>query len=1116
MTDARNPLGLSSSGTLAQLPNPTGELLGTTYNATDALPPPGRVYLCVATGNDTFAWRALDTGGAGVTGDPNSLLYEDPAGASAVTDPALVAAPVDAFARPQIWDHRLGGAGPVFRQGAWQADGDPSSSSGDGLVIYGPNALGLGPDPLEGGYARIKPRRLGIAQIIPGVNAGALYYAIRFDTDLVNGAAFLDDFAVQQFAVSRSTGAMQIGSPDPTHGGAGRLFVNQSGPLGGSTSPVQMSQLGPISSAIRLAQYGGSGTANVGFFRSRSTTIGVNGAGSHCLAGDSLMNLTASGVAGDDASVPLAAIFDAVIPAGGVFTQSISPNFRWQLAQSAINSRRVVWTMEGLTGDLISAGGLVRGSFGGQLVGLEPSIIIWRPGAVAPFPAGVVATWAGVMAILAGTAGPLSVVVDTSLGAADVPAGVWDMQSRVSFAWPSPQTTKPLLNVLDGGQLVNVAGLDGVELRANGATLAALAFTAGGPAGSSVLRLSSGALIDATAGAPALLTSVAGTGYTVILYLENASALGANAAECRDRDQLIVLLNGSSNVGVDVLTGSALASMTCLYDPSCLWSTQINDASGSWVRQRNAEGSIAGPIVYRPGATGAIPANVAVTWEQAIALFALTSGQVAISVDDSIISPALVPVGIWDLAGRGSVSSARGSSATFPAVLRLSDGAQLLNPAGFSGLVMQGGGLSGGSGVNPWRFTIDGQEITIDAGAQIQNIGDLPIFSQTGSQVYLVISGQGTTIPDNQILADSPGGASVNVFLPDVAYLGTNTLTGGAGNVAVTRNPAQSYTDQPGVTGGPVESVYGNPGASLVYREGATGVYPGNVAGNWARLLVLFRATSGPVSIAVDTNVSLPAIPVGIHDFENRATFVGVQSPLPILMIADGAQLLNVAGFKGPNLIVRGLQVASGVHSLGFTPGTAPTLRIEDGAAVQNISATVAMLQVGAGDVVTVVAQGSPGNIALDSSFADVPAAATLNVFLYDAADPSGWMSASALTGAGFVQVQADVSGQISPQGLFAGTFNTITLDGGIARGKVTLAAGTSGPLGVPGLKVSSVVAIELVTPHFGAGNLTRWFAALGADRTYGAGGTITIKALDVTGALQALDVSDLGYTVTL
>jgi len=130
-----------------------------------------------------------------------------------------------------------------------------------------------------------------------------------------------------------------------------RVFINNAGPVGGSGSGMQYSSTVSGRAALRLSQYGNNaGVQNVGFFKSRGATVGALGA---LVVGDSILNLTGSGVTGNGLLVPIAAIFDAIIPAGGVFAQSLSPDFRWQLARDFVNSRREVWRMVGLTGDFV-------------------------------------------------------------------------------------------------------------------------------------------------------------------------------------------------------------------------------------------------------------------------------------------------------------------------------------------------------------------------------------------------------------------------------------------------------------------------------------------------------------------------------------------------------------------------------------------------------------------------------------------------------------------------------------------------------------------------------------------------------------------------------------------
>lgn len=322
-------------------------------------------------------WIRAAGGGGGPTGDPNTIAFFNPAGTAITDDVKLVAAPVDPAGRPQIWDSRPGAVaypndGPVYRQGAWTSDSDATDQNSQGSVFYGPNALGVGPSALGGGYARVMPRRFGLAQIIPGVNGGNLFYPFRVDTDSVNGLKLLDDNAAQQFYIDRATGAIIMGDASTALIGplfGARLYINQPGSIS-SGSPVQMSQIGR-NSAINLRQYGAASfTSNIGFFRSRGTVIGPQstpGAYASVAVGDSLMNLTAQAVTGNNTDTPLAAIFDAVVPATGLFAQSVSPDFRWWLAGPNINDRRVVWSMIGLTGDLVMGAHLATATQGARI-----------------------------------------------------------------------------------------------------------------------------------------------------------------------------------------------------------------------------------------------------------------------------------------------------------------------------------------------------------------------------------------------------------------------------------------------------------------------------------------------------------------------------------------------------------------------------------------------------------------------------------------------------------------------------------------------------------------------------------------------------------------------------
>ena len=389
-TEEISPLPLGSGGSLAQRPTPRADLLGTTYS-TEA-PDPLVTYVCSLIGPETFAWIPVG-GGGGVSGDPNAIGFFDPAGATLIDDPLLVAAPIDAFGRPQIWDHRqAAGKGSVWREGAWQADGDPSNQKSEGIVCYGANANDVGPTPADGGYARVKANRFGLAQILGG---GGLFYAIRLDNELaaggIDGIQMKTDGNVESFRVQRSSGNVFFG--DGSGVGTARMFGNASGPLHSSNAGIQYSSLIANRAQLRANAYGAhAGVAGITGFKSRGLTIGAL---APIIAGDVMFRATAIGVAGG-LGLNLAGLLS--MQAAIVGAAFISTDLEIALATS-VGGTRPCWTARGETGELIGsvAGGIVRENLGGALVGLGPILLTWTPGAVAPLRPNVVNSWASLL-----------------------------------------------------------------------------------------------------------------------------------------------------------------------------------------------------------------------------------------------------------------------------------------------------------------------------------------------------------------------------------------------------------------------------------------------------------------------------------------------------------------------------------------------------------------------------------------------------------------------------------------------------------------------------------------------------------------------------------------------
>jgi hypothetical protein len=218
------------------------------------------------------SWMQVSGGGGGVvTGAPNALVYINPLGTAHTTDAGLVAAPVDPFGRPQIRDIRLvGGVGPVYRQGAWESDGDPAPNvQGEGLVIYG-TGLGGNQNAGEGGYGRIKKDRLGLVLLTPGVwtaapPGGGVYYAARIDWSGIKLRP--DTLGLNEpdpsFQVDRAsgnlmtTGSVRVGGPTGARTLAG--VGDPNGVVVGSPGDMYLNQAGGANTTLYVKE-SGSGT----------------------------------------------------------------------------------------------------------------------------------------------------------------------------------------------------------------------------------------------------------------------------------------------------------------------------------------------------------------------------------------------------------------------------------------------------------------------------------------------------------------------------------------------------------------------------------------------------------------------------------------------------------------------------------------------------------------------------------------------------------------------------------------------------------------------------------------------------------------------------------------
>jgi hypothetical protein len=345
--DGTHPVGISSSGAPLAV-----EATGSIYLRDDA-PDPGHV-LYVRQGG---AWSPLSPGGGGVPpGAPNAIAYYDPAGVTLVTDANLVAAPTDAFGRPQIWDHRFILRGAVFRQGAWMADGDAINVKSEGVVSYGSNALNAGPSATDGGFFFETPHSFGQYQIVNGVNGNNLFPVCAWEDasadapgiGTANHFELRDDANRTTFSIDRPTSNTFISGTDAagvSTAGQGFLFMGNNGVLHGSAARIQLSSTLTSAPQFRGNQYGANaGVPGISTFKSRGATIGSLAG---IIAGDVMGGWTAVGVAPDNVSIPLAGTLQFRVPLAFVpVAQNWAPSelvLELVALTGPINGRRVCW-----------------------------------------------------------------------------------------------------------------------------------------------------------------------------------------------------------------------------------------------------------------------------------------------------------------------------------------------------------------------------------------------------------------------------------------------------------------------------------------------------------------------------------------------------------------------------------------------------------------------------------------------------------------------------------------------------------------------------------------------------------------------------------------------------
>lgn len=310
--------------------------------------------------------------------------------------------------------------------------------------------------------------------------------------------------------------------------------------------------------------------------------------------------------------------------------------------------------------------------------------LVFQPGGALAY--NVFTTWADLYNAFVATNGPVEIAIDDTFAIPSPDPGTWDFQYRATFV-PHNTNISPQTNFVipDGSTILDAATVRGqLLIICQGTTAPCFAFSA-----NPTFDFDGGAQIQNAGTQPVFRLGVAGQLMSLGVYqgAQFTSPGGGALVDLSIAGVGLILFAGffpqfsTSNV----VTGVAGSNFTFLYDSSLqgyptnpgfagtttafAYSasnyTSYNDlAVAPPLGSSNVQGAIdalkavppkiLSTLTFQPGGTPAY--NVFTTWTDLYAAFNLTKGPVDIAIDVTF-APASVPVGVWDMQGRATLTA---------------------------------------------------------------------------------------------------------------------------------------------------------------------------------------------------------------------------------------------------------------------------------------------------------------------------------------------------------------------------------------------------------------------------------------------------------------------------